>query len=158
MPENITSITTRLYFNHPVKEIFWFYRSNDALSNNDYYNYASVANYGTYLETRQEPFKNMHLRYNGNDRFEPLTSTYFRLYQPYRHHSCGTNQDIHVFSFALNPEGIQPSGTSNFSKIDNVSLNCICNPNIQNGYVNIYAINYNILRIQSGMAGLMFSS
>lgn len=157
VPLNCINLNVPLFFNHPVKELFWMYRTTVATNANDYYNYANIINYNTPYEIKNTPFESMQLRFNGNDRFEYISSHYFYLYQPYRHHSCGTNQYIHVYNFALNPEGIQPSGTSNFSKLDNVSLNLICNPNIQNGYINIYAINYNILKIQSGMAGLMFS-
>ena len=63
-----------------------------------------------------------------------------------------------MYSFAINPEGVQPSGACNFSKIDSVSLNIVCNSNIQFGALNIYALNYNILKIQNGMAGILFSS
>ena len=100
----------------------------------------------------------MNLRFNGNDRFEKLSETFFRLYQPYKYHSSGTNDFIYMYSFALNPENTQPSGSCNFSKLDSVVLNLECSDSIPNGIVNVYAVNYNILRIQNGMAGLMFSS
>jgi len=155
---NVINITARIFFNHPVKEIFWMYRSSIALNSNDYYNYGNVSNYGTADSLSIEPFNNIQLRYNGNDRFEQLPATFFRLFQPYKHHSCGTNQFIYIYSFALSPENINPSGTCNFSKIDNATLNFTCTANIPDGMIYIYATNYNILRIKNGMAGLMFSS
>ena len=63
-----------------------------------------------------------------------------------------------MYSFAINPEDTQPSGTSNFSKLDTITLNLDCSASIPSGIVNVYCINYNILRIQNGMSGLMFSS
>jgi Large eukaryotic DNA virus major capsid protein/Major capsid protein N-terminus len=150
--------TARLFFNHPVKELIWMYRSYQTTAANDYYNYANILNYYTPSERRAPPFNTLQLKFNGNDRFEMLPYTYFTLYEPYRVHSCGTSQYIHAYSFALNPESVQPSGTCNFSKLDNVSMNFSCTPNIQDGEIYIFATNYNILRIQSGMAGLMFSS
>ena len=158
VPANIINFNTRLFFNHPVKELIWMYRSDVALNANDYYNYANINNYNTPSEISIEPFIDIQLRYNGNDRFESLPETFFRLYQPYRNHSCGTSQYIYNFCFALDPENLQPSGTCNFSKLDNVTINFNCTPNIPIGNINIYATNYNILRIQSGMAGVMFSS
>ena len=158
VPANIINLNTRLFFNHPVKELIWMYRSDVALNANDYYNYANVNNYNTPSEISIEPFVDIQLRYNGNDRFEALPETFFRLYQPYRYHSCGTSQYIYNYCFALDPENLQPSGTCNFSKLDNVTMNFTCTPNIPIGTINIYATNYNILRIQSGMAGVMFSS
>ena len=157
VPANVINLTSRLFFNHPVKEIFWLYRSTNALNSNDYYNYASVSNYGTSFLQLTEPFDQLQIRYNGNDRFEQLPATFFRLYEPYRHHSSGSNQYIYLYSFALDPENMQPSGTCNFSKIDNATLNFSCNASISGGMISIYATNYNILRIKNGMAGLMFS-
>ena len=65
---------------------------------------------------------------------------------------------VYVFSFAFDPEINQPNGTCNFSKIDDVRLNLGLTPNILSGSVYMLAVNYNILRIQSGMAGVLFSS
>ena len=155
---NIINLNTRIFFNHPVKELIWMYRSTIANNANDYYNYANINNYNTSSEISIKPFIDIQLRYNGNDRFETLPETFFRLYQPYRHHSCGTTQYIYNYCFALEPENLQPSGSCNFSKLDNVTMNFTCTPNIPDGTINIYATNYNILRIQSGMAGVMFSS
>lgn len=156
--QNTININVPIYFNHPVKELIWMYRTNDATNTNNYYNYANILNYNTPFEILYEPFNTIQLRFNGNDRLDFMPAKYFYLYQPYRHHSCGTSQYIHVYTFALNPEALQPSGTSNFSKLDNVVLTLTCNPNIQYGAIYTFATNYNILRIQNGMTGLMFSS
>lgn len=156
--QNIINVNIRLFFNHNVKELFWTYRTDIATSKNDYNNYANITNYNTSNEIIIAPFTEMNLRFNGNDRFEKLSETFFRLYQPYKYHSSGTNDFIYMYSFALNPENTQPSGSCNFSKLDSVVLNLECSDSIPNGIVNVYAINYNILRIQNGMAGLMFSS
>jgi len=160
VPANIINITSRLFFNHPVKEIFWMYRSTNALNANDYSNYANVFNYGIPgSQTLTEAFDQIQLRYNGNDRFEQLPANYFRLYQPYRYHSTvPTDYYIYLYSFAIDPENMQPSGTCNFSKIDNATLQFSFTPSIADGTISIYATNYNILRIKNGMSGLMFSS
>jgi len=158
LAQNIINANVRLFFNHNVKEVFWTYRTDIATSKNDYNNFANITNYGTSDEIIKAPFTEMNLRFNGNDRFEKLSETFFRLYQPYKYHSSGTNDFIYMYSFALHPENSQPSGSCNFSKLDSVTLNLECSTAIPSGIVNVYAINYNILRIQNGMAGLMFSS
>ena len=160
VPENIINITSRLFLNHPVKEIIWIYRSTEALGANDYSNYGSVTNYGIQgSQTITEPFDQIQMRYNGNDRFEQLSANFFRLYQPYKYHSSvPTDYYIYLYSFAIDPENMQPSGTCNFSKIDNATLNYTCIPSVSDGMISIYATNYNILRINNGMCGLMFSS
>jgi len=63
-------------------------------------------------------------------------------------------RDINVYSFAIHPEDHQPSGTCNFSKIDHAKLMLSAAGTISN----IYAVNYNVLRIMSGMGGLAYSS
>ena len=158
LAQNLINANVRLFFNHNIKELYWTYRTNIATSYNDYNNYANVTNYGTSNELIIAPFNEMNLRFNGNDRFEKLAETFFRLYQPYKHHSSGTNDYIYMYSFAINPEDTQPSGTCNFSKLDNITLNLDCSASIPSGIINVYAINYNILRIQNGMSGLLFSS
>ena len=66
---------------------------------------------------------------------------------------------INVYSFALNPEDHQPSGTCNFSRIDNnAKLEFGQNPTVTSPMLNIYAVNYNVLRIMSGMGGLAYSN
>jgi len=64
---------------------------------------------------------------------------------------------INVYSFALKPEEHQPSGTCNFSRIDNAQLIFNASPVPVNNY-DVYAVNYNVLRIMSGMGGLAYSN
>lgn len=63
-------------------------------------------------------------------------------------------KDIFVYSFCLEPEEHQPSGSCNFSRIDSAKLEFSSSGTISN----IYAVNYNVLRIMSGMGGLAYSS
>ena len=65
---------------------------------------------------------------------------------------------VNVYSFALNPEDHQPSGTCNFSRIDNAQLEFEQPPAAVSGELNVYAVNYNVLRIMSGMGGLAYSN
>ena len=102
---------------------------------------------------------------NGNDRFSERKGSYFNLIQPYQHHTNTPAPGINVYSFALNPEDHQPSGTCNFSRIDNAFLNMTLTDNSVsstynsgNAHVRVYATNYNILRIMSGLGGLAYSN
>ena len=102
---------------------------------------------------------------NGNNRFSSRKGTYFDTVQPFEHHTNIPAPGINVYSFALNPEDHQPSGTCNFSKIDNASLDITFSSNSVdstknsgNLHVRIYAINYNILRIMSGLGGKAYSN
>ncbi len=106
------------------------------------------------------PFTNCLLRLNGNDRFAAREGTYFNYVQPYQHHTnIPANCGINVYSFALKPEEHQPSGTLNMSRIDSAILQ-VTNKYAsgKSGSILIYATNYNVLRILSGMGGLAYSN
>jgi hypothetical protein len=74
-------------------------------------------------------------------------------------------QAIYCYSFALKPEEHQPSGTCNFSRIDTATIvmqmsgaYVVDESSDNNWNVRVYAINYNVLRVMSGMAGLSYSN
>ena len=106
------------------------------------------------------PLIKAKLQLNGTDRFSEREGSYFNLVQPYQHHTNCPAPGINVYSFALTPEDHQPSGTANFSRIDNaVLMLTLTTPTVDGGAkVRIYATNYNILRIMSGMGGLAYSN
>ena len=100
---------------------------------------------------------------NGQDRFSNRDSTFFNYIQPYQHFSGNPEVGINVYSFAVKPEELQPSGTCNFSRIDNVNLDITPTTNSNNTTKTnlellVYGFSYNILRVASGMAGLAFSN
>ena len=134
-------------------------------------------NYGNYLDRSNNPVINAKLQLNGSDRFQMRDGYYFNYVQPYQHFSCTPADGINVYSFALKPEDHQPSGTCNFSRIDNATLqvytgldNTTNSTEVSSNYVseyigsnsnsiiNIYAVNYNVLRVMSGMAGAAYSN
>jgi len=110
----------------------------------------------------QNPVVTAKLQLNGQDRFSEREGTYFDLVQPYQHHTRNPDTGINVYSFALRPEEHQPSGTCNFSRIDNATLQLVLSTNAIGGdetaKVRVYATNYNVLRVMSGMGGLAYSN
>lgn len=154
---NENNIICDLYFNHPVKELFWIYHSNAAATNNEWSNYSKNANSNLIAE-EEGPLKNVTLFLDNNERFRKRSADYFRLVQPFQHHTSNYDQFIYNYSFSLYPEKYQPSGTCNFSKIHSTSLAIEMSDNISSGEIRVYAINYNVLKIKNGIAGLMYSS
>ena len=171
----------RMNFNHPVKELIWVYRSDEAEKDNDLFNFTKDTDRSgsgepdfTWQETPTtvttqvghnggaDPVYEAKILLNGHDRFTEREGTYFRLVQPYQHHTCVPNKHIYVYSFALKPEEHQPSGTCNFSRIDNATLSLTfgsgSDDGISSGKVKIFAVNVNVLRIMSGMGGLAYSN
>ena len=110
----------------------------------------------------QNPVVTAKLQLNGQDRFSERLGTYFDLVQPYQHHTANPDTGINVYSFALRPEEHQPTGSCNFSRIDNASLQLVVSANAVGGNktakVRVYAINYNVLRVMSGMGGLAYAN
>ena len=108
------------------------------------------------------PVVTAKLQLNGQDRFSEREGTYFDLVQPYQHHTRNPDTGINLYSFALRPEEHQPSGTCNFSRIDNATLQLVLSNATVEGTktakVRVYATNYNVLRIMSGMGGLAYSN
>jgi len=201
--QTTSKVNINLNFNHPVKELVWIVQNQ---SQKYTYNYTqSSDNKGGDTgipESTIEFVRSAKIQLNGHDRFRERQGSYFRCVQPYQHHSGlnsqavtlgsaddaakpGENNDefgyIYTYSFALKPEEHQPSGTCNFSRIDNAVLNMTLQPsvggnpwtgnlknNIEVGQggagintdkdVRVYAINYNVLRIMSGMGGLAYSN
>jgi len=101
----------------------------------------------------------MKLVLNGQDRFKEQGSKYFNAVQPYNHHSGSPMPGIYSYSFALKPEEHQPTGTCNFSRIDNAQVAVTMKSDADtSGGDAMFATNYNVLRIQSGMGGLAFSN
>ncbi len=130
-------------------------------------------NYGNFIDCTNNPVCAAKLQLNGSDRFQERDGYYFNYVQPYQHFSNTPADGINVYSFALKPEDHQPSGTCNFSRIDNATLQVKLGLNNQpadntysstyigtnsNSLLNIYAFNYNVLRVMSGMAGTAYSN
>ena len=150
--------STELNFNHPVKELVWTrgFNTINAANNNDEYK-------GVHQDLGSGDYQ---LKLNGHDRFSARPLNYFTKQQVYMHHTgpgdigsqigstkVGASGDgIAVYSFALKPEEHQPSGTCNFSRIDNAQLTGPAEAR------DVFAVNYNVLRIMSGMGGLAYSN
>jgi len=155
--ETVTSSTNakpRLTFNHPVKELVWATVRGTSVTAGDNFNF------GTGLSDVLQatgPVKEAVLQLNGHDRFSKRNGDYFRYVQPYYHHTRIPTKPVYSYSFALRPEEHQPSGTCNFSRIDNAILD-ITYAGSTTGKLHIFAVNYNVLRVVSGMGGLAYSN
>ena len=103
----------------------------------------------------ENPVVTAKLQLNGQDRFSEREGSYFDVVQPYQHHTRAPDTGINVYSFALRPEEHQPSGTCNFSRIDNAQL--VTSANVAANAL-MFAVNYNVLRVMSGMGGLAYSN
>jgi len=184
--ESITQSNPRikLNFNHPVKELVWAIQPNSY--GNDWTNFtalpgiwqtAGTAAFSLSGTTFDAPgasnlvnitANTTNIQLNGQDRFNARDGNYFSLVQPFQHHeNVPTNRGINVYSFALKPEEHQPSGTLNMSRIDTAVLKLDCpalgaavsaSTPLGPGSLYVFAVNYNVLRIMSGMGGINYSN
>jgi hypothetical protein len=173
------STRVKLNFNHPCKELVWVAKAKGTTTRNArWYDYSDMDVQDGIAdkdfvpnEKAKNPFVDAILQLNGNDRFAVRKGSYFNLVQPYQHHTnVSANPGINVYSFALKPEDHQPSGTLNMSRIDTATLMVNTVDMMQTATdrstettmdysgINIYAVNYNVLRILSGMGGLAYSN
>ena len=177
------SSNQKLNFNHPIKELVWVIRdttagtestgtstNNDATANtaggtmaaaNDYFNYAANDQSQSEVNgtvTNYTMFSGAKLQLNGHDRMAERTPGYFNFVQPKQAGHRVPSKHIYVYSFALKPEEHQPSGTCNFSRIDTAYLKFTNADTTTAANLYVYAVNYNVLRVMSGMGGLAYSN
>ena len=159
--QTASTVQIPMEFNHPLKELFWVIQREAAVNVNQPFNYTNL----TVGETStQVGYQNLIttalLRLDGYDRFDIRNADYFRLVQPYQHHTVIPVSDfIYSYSFALRPEDSQPTGSMNASRIDTIVLQLQMNavlPARGPANVRIYGLNQNVLRITDGFGGILF--
>jgi hypothetical protein len=156
----------RLNFKHPCKEIIFFAMSDDSIGMNKHFDFGENVQQYTLVGGKSilgyDYVRSAKLLLNGHDRFSERQGTYFRLVVPFQCHTRIPNRHVYCYSFALRPEEHQPSGSCNFSRIDNAELHIKLAPSLkpdnQGIKLHVYAISYNILRIMTGMGGLAYSN
>lgn len=166
-------------FNHPIKEFIFVARRDFMNQVHEFFNYSSLATNEAVPapvqpffmpgQVRTDLISTALLQLDGYDRFQVRQAPYFRLVQPYDHHTTTPVQNfLYCYSLALRPEDAQPTGTLNASRIDSVNWQIVMNPNlnfpeasppVSRGpcTIRIYATNYNVFRVVNGFGGVLFT-
>lgn len=154
-----------LDFNHPVKELIWVLQNSTVLSmypygGNEWFNFSTEPynKNDNSIHNGGDPLIHARITFEGSDRMHQRDAKYYRLVVPYQRHTNIPNNYIYVYSFAIKPEDFQPTGTCNFSRIDNKNIYIKISDKLVDPIMTVFAVNYNILKINSGMAGLQFSN
>jgi len=154
MQASNSQLRIQLNFNHPVLELIWAVRRGCHERANNWFNFSGVGGL--------DPVESVELFLNNQSRFSRKPGIYFRTVQPYQHHSNIPDSFIYVFSFALHPEDVAPSGSCNMSRIDHVELQLTLQPGLTNNKehctVIIFARSFNIIRYRDGLAGVAFAN
>jgi hypothetical protein len=148
-----------LTLNHPVKEIIWIgqdpenYKPSSEPNNPrpDYFNYGINS-------PNENPFISAKFQFEGNDRMRTREIRFYDLVNIFKYHTNFNDKFINVYSFSLQPEEDQPAGSCNFSRIDNKVLLLRIKDTLPLVRVTLFAVNYNVLRIMKGMAGIKYAN
>lgn len=176
----VASMQIRLNFNHPVSEYFWVVQRDAVLQpvpysgagpnagggGNDWFNFSG--NYDPTTGIVHDPIVSAGVYVNGHERTMEHPAVYYRQVHPREKHSSKPIGFVYNYSYALHPEELQPSGSMNHSRIDNVILKLVF-PTVNSSeseaaaapfaaQVRVYGRNLNIRRIVSGMAGKLYAN
>lgn len=151
------STKIKLGYSHPCKELI-FRAQMDYLTD---YNVLDNSNYCVDYFRKHEIINSVQIILNGIPRLTINAADYYHLVQPFQHHSNKPPKGIYCYSFSINPEEHQPSGTCNLSRIDDLQINLMIDKSVS--YTNqanfrVYGVCINILRIIDGQGGLAFSN
>jgi hypothetical protein len=160
IPATNASIPARVEFNHPIREFIFVLQRNVMQSFHEWFNYSSLAISET--GRRTDLLASALLQLDGQDRFDERDAGYFRLVQPWQRHTVIPNEDfIYLYSFALRPEDLQPTGSMNASRMDNIVWQITTNqttvPARGDCTIRVYATNHNVFRVVDGFGGLLFT-
>jgi hypothetical protein len=164
-------IDLELNINNPTKYIIWTNQKESDINNYNIHNeysstltYDLTDSYPNITSNKNNTILSSYLQLNGVDRSIPYDSIYYNYVVPYEHKLSSCNDGINIYSFSLNPNDLQPSGSCNFSKLNKKFLKITLNNDFLNrlsddDYIisNVFSTNYNILKFRKGMASLAFS-
>ncbi|RKP33227.1 large eukaryotic DNA virus major capsid protein-domain-containing protein [Dimargaris cristalligena] len=153
------SIMQKLNFSHPTKELIWVIQPdvNVVSGVNRWMDFTDNGT-GPNPYAGNDPLVDAKIQLNTHDRISTRAAAYFNLLQAYYHHSRCPSTGIYLYSFTLEPEKHQPSGSINMSRIEGVNLKMTLSTGTSPVRVYPYAVNYNVLRITSGMGGLAYTN
>jgi hypothetical protein len=156
-------MSVKLEFNNPIRELIWYIQRDAMTTRHEYFNYTSISARDVTTASPADLLTSAVIQVDGQDRFDERDAKYFRLVQPYQHHTTTpVNSFIYCYSFAIKPEEAQPSGSINASRLNSFVLNMTLNnpvaPQPERGpcHTRVYALNHNVLRVIDGFGGLLF--
>lgn len=163
IPKGSKSYKAELQFNHPCKSFYWYGVTGENVKNKKALTFSGDEKASTGKYSRDgDLFETASISLNNNVRVQPLGPKYYGVIQPMRHHSSiNFDAGIYMYSFALYPEAVQPSGHLNCSRIEKMHLNLTFGTEIQSNEgteLVIFAQNYNIVRIKGGVTSLAWAS
>jgi hypothetical protein len=160
LPAAAPNYSLRLDFNHPLRELIWVLKRDVMNQYHEWFNFSSLSI--SEVGVRTDLLSAGLVQVDGLDRFQERDAGYFRLVQAWQYHTVIPNDDfLYLYSFALRPEELQPSGSLNASRLDSLVLQITTNqattPPRGNCTARVYTTNHNVLRVVDGFGGLLFT-
>jgi hypothetical protein len=158
-------VLSKVFFQNPITELFWLFQDRTFLDGSRPSGEKKYHLYGLDFDTGKiNPLDKAKIEFSNRDRELFKEANYYNFIQPYQYHSATPPIGVNMYSFSLSPEFFQPSGSANFSKIDDANIVFKLKDEVINNMRQfglefrfvIYATSYNVLRVMSGQAGLAF--
>lgn len=148
---------------NPCKLMVWTTQLNYLLDNrvNDIFNYTDNYIYDNDKQIGSSIIKSDTILFNGRPRMNTQNDIYYNCIQPLQYFKYAPSKGIHLYSYSLNPDLIQPSGSCNMSKIDNIQINLKLSDDVSISNTvtfKCYGLTTNIFRIVSGIGGVVFTT
>lgn len=150
IPTSTSIYNTPLKFNHPVKELFFAFTEKQNVDNNNYFVYSNSTDDSSIITSAS-------LLLDGKKRFDDFPEYLYRSIFPYSVHSVVPMKYVYCIPFCINPEDIQPTGSLNMSRFNDVVLSVKLLPNNPETYIYVYAVNYNIVTVENGSLSIEFA-
>lgn len=164
LPNSFGTIEQKMYFKNPCKELIWVFQNQNFINGSETNGEIKYFNYGYDFTTgKNNPAQLAKIKFSDRDREIYHDINFYNYVQVNERHTSSLSTGINVYSFALNPEQLQPSGSANMGRLDDCSIIM----NLKSQVVNdlnagikynwrIYAISYNLLRVMSGFGALSY--
>jgi hypothetical protein len=157
---NTVKVNQALDFTHPSKLLIWFMQQDKYITNDDGYTKCQWENYTTNDDASGNPITTSHMMFNSHDRFQKRNGDYFNYHIPKQYLRNTPADGINVYSFSLKPGEYQPHGEANLSRITRTTLNLEVDSSMfTSGSCTLwsFSLNYNVLRVANGFAGLAYT-
>jgi len=146
-----TTASFTVTFNHPTQELIWVFRTVANTAAKEWFNFSGLE------PLQDDAFLTNRLLLNSSDRYSARDPHYFRQVVPKRVHSRIPDKQIYVYSFALHPEQIDPSGSINFSRIDNTEMRFTLTDPVNDIEFHLWGRSINWFKVERGLGKLFYA-
>ncbi len=170
--DNVALITNTITFEDMSTTITTFKADASSTINQNAFmdihtnNIIDIFNYGNFINRSDNPIINSSFQLNGKNRFQERDGFFYNYLQSYYYFKNSPKDGVNIYTFSLNPEELQPSGTINLGNVNSKDLLITLGKyNAKNdnylsyfgtGNIRIFALGYNNLKIFRGVSGLSY--